>query len=158
MLQSKTIETVVGAFVLLGLGALLVLTMRVSNLSLASMSPRESYTVTAKFQNIGGLKVRAPVKMAGVVVGRVAAIGFDPKDFEAVVTLAMDGTYRRIPADSSASIYTAGLLGDQYVGLEAGGEEEFLTDGSAIGITESAVVLERLIGQFIYNNKNKGSN
>lgn len=156
MHHSKTIETVVGVFIALGLAALLVLAMRVSNLSVASLSGGQSYTVTARFQNIGGLKVRAPVKMAGVLVGRVADIGFDNESYEALVTLALDRQYAQIPADSSASIYTAGLLGEQYIGLEAGGDEEFLADGSQITMTESAVVLERLIGQFLYNKGQGG--
>ncbi len=151
MHHSKSIETVVGVFIAIGLGALLVLAMRVSNLTVASFSGGQSYEVTARFQNIGGLKVRAPVKMAGVLVGRVAGIGFDNASYEAEVVLAIDRQYSQIPADTSASIYTAGLLGEQYIGLEPGGDEEFLTGGSQITMTESAVVLERIIGQFLYN-------
>lgn len=156
MLQSKTVETVVGVFIAVGLGALLVLAMRVSNLTFASFSEEQSYTVVARFDNIGGLKVRAPVKMAGVLVGRVADIGFDSETYEAVVTMAIDRRFDRIPADSTASIYTAGLLGEQYIGLQAGGMDEFLGDGDQITLTESAVVLERVIGQFLYNKAQGG--
>ncbi|MCC7410210.1 MAG: outer membrane lipid asymmetry maintenance protein MlaD [Gammaproteobacteria bacterium] len=156
MLHSKTIETIVGAFILVGLGALLVLAMRVSNLSFASMTANGSYTVTAHFDNVGGLKVRSPVKMAGVVIGRVSNIGFDSATYEAVASLAIDRRYSDIPTDTTASIYTAGLLGEQYVGLEAGGADEFLQEGDQITLTESAVVLERIIGQFLYD-KGKGN-
>lgn len=151
MLHSKTIETIVGAFILVGLGALLVLAMRVSNLSFASMTENGSYTVTAHFDNVGGLKVRSPVKMAGVVIGRVSNISFDSATYEAVAALAIDSRYSDIPTDTTASIYTAGLLGEQYVGLEAGGADEFLQEGDQITLTESAVVLERIIGQFLYD-------
>lgn len=156
MLQSKTVETVVGVFIAVGLGALLVLAMRVSNLTFASLSQDQSYAVVARFDNIGGLKVRAPVKMAGVLVGRVADIGFDSETYEAVVTMAIDRRFDQIPVDTTASIYTAGLLGEQYIGLQAGGMDEFLGDGDQITLTESAVVLERVIGQFLYNKAQGG--
>lgn len=156
MVQSKTVETVVGVFVAAGLAALVVLAMRVGNLTLTGMSESETYTIEAHFENIGGLKVRSPVKMAGVVVGRVAGIGFDTTTYEAVATLKIDAGFSEIPEDTSASIYTAGLLGEQYVGLEPGGSDMFLQDGDKITLTEPAVVLERVIGQFLYRQGQGG--
>lgn len=137
----------VGLFVVAGVGALMFLALKVGSMS--SVNAAESYQVTASFDNIGGLKVRAPVKSAGVVVGRVTAIGFDDKAFEAKVTLSLDKRYA-FPKDSSASILTSGLLGEQYIGLEAGGDEVKLTNGNQVKLTQSAVVLENLIGQFLY--------
>lgn len=151
MLSSRTLETIVGLFIALGLGALLILALRVSNLTMASFGKNTSYQLRAKFENTGGLKVRAPVKMAGVVVGRVASIDLDNKLYEAVATLRIDERYNHIPRDTTANIYTAGLLGEQYISLQAGGDESFLKDGEEITLTQSAVVLEELIGQFLYN-------
>ena len=148
MLESKTLETIVGLFVALGLGALFILAMKVSNLS--SLGGEDGYEITARFLNIGGLKVRSPVKMAGVVVGRVKDIRLDEQTYEAVATLSVASEFDNIPSDTSASIYTAGLLGEQYVYLEPGGEDTFLMDGDRITLTQSAVVLEQLIGQFLY--------
>jgi len=147
-MAKKSIETLVGLFVLLGLLALLFVALKAANLS--SFGSQDSYTVSARFDNIGGLKARAPVRAAGVVVGRVTAISLDPKTFQGVVTLAIDRSFQ-FPKDSSAKILTAGLLGDQYVGLEAGGEVDNLSPGSLIKQTQSAVVLENLIGQFLFN-------
>lgn len=149
MLQSKTIETIVGIFVLLGLAALLMLSMQVSNLSTLGNTP--GYTIRAEFLNIGGLKVRSPVKMSGVVVGRVANIHIDENTYNAVVAMKINNNYKNIPEDTSANIYTAGLLGEQYVSLEPGGSETFLQEGDQIQITSDAVVLEQVIGQFMYN-------
>ena len=149
MLHSKTVEAIVGVFIALGLGALVVLALKVSNLSTMYTGP--SYEVTAQFGNVGGLKVRSPVKMAGVVVGRVADISFDQKTYEAVATLRIEDKYNEIPVDSTANIFTSGLLGEQYVSLDPGGSETFLKNGDRIKLTQSAVVLERLIGQFLYN-------
>ena len=148
MLESKTLETIVGLFVALGLGALFILAMKVSNLS--SLGGEDGYEITARFLNIGGLKVRSPVKMAGVVVGRVKDIRLDEQTYAAVATLSVASEFDNIPSDTSASIYTAGLLGEQYVYLEPGGEDTFLKDGDRITLTQSAVVLEQLIGQFLY--------
>ncbi|MEE8263032.1 MAG: outer membrane lipid asymmetry maintenance protein MlaD [Gammaproteobacteria bacterium] len=148
MLESKTVETIVGVFVALGLGALFILAMKVSDLS--SLGGEDGYEITARFLNIGGLKVRSPVKMAGVVVGRVKDIRLDEQTYEAVATLSVASEFDNIPSDTSASIYTAGLLGEQYVYLEPGGEDTFLMDGDRITLTQSAVVLEQLIGQFLY--------
>ncbi len=150
MFHSKLIETVVGLFVAMGLGALFLLTMQVSNLNLMTLGKEEGYEVRAKFENIGGLKVRAPVKMAGVLIGRVSDIEFDDKTYEAIAVMRINPRYDKIPADTTADIYTAGLLGEQYISLNPGGEETFLKDGDAITLTQSAVVLEQLIGQLLY--------
>lgn len=153
-MYSKTVEIGVGLFVALGLAALLMLAMKVSNL--AELTAPEGYQVTARFENIGGLKVRSPVTMAGVRMGRVTHIEFDDKSYEAVVRFSVDPRYVRIPMDTSASIFTAGLLGEQYIGLDAGGDEAFLTEGDEITLTQSAIVLEQVIGQFLYNKAADG--
>jgi phospholipid/cholesterol/gamma-HCH transport system substrate-binding protein len=143
----------VGLFVLLGFGAAAFLALKAGNL--ASFSTNETYLVKAQFDNIGGLKPRAPVKSAGVVVGRVTSIGFDDKKYQAIVTLSLDKRYV-FPKDSSAKILTSGLLGEQYVGLEAGADVANLSDGNPIKMTQSAVVLENLISQFLYGKANEG--
>ena len=142
----------VGLFILLGGVALSFLALRAGNLSSFSFAP--TYTLSAKFDNIGGLKVRAPVKSAGVVVGRVASIALDEKTFQAVVTVQVEKGYR-FPKDSSARILTSGLLGEQYIGLEAGGDEANLMAGATIQFTQSAIVLESLISQFLYSSAEK---
>jgi len=144
----RSIETLVGLFVLLGAVGLVFLALKAANL--ASFSSGDTYAVTAKFDNIGGLKVRAPVRSAGVTVGRVAAITLDTKTYQGVVRLEMS---REVvfPKDSSARILTAGLLGDQYIGLEPGAEEKTLAAGDVITQTQSAVVLESLISQFLFS-------
>jgi phospholipid/cholesterol/gamma-HCH transport system substrate-binding protein len=138
----------VGVFVLLGLLAIVFLALKAANL--ASFRVGSTYAVTAKFDNIGGLKVRAPVKSAGVTVGRVTAIALDAKSYQGAVTMELEQGIE-FPADTSAKILTSGLLGDQYIGLEPGGSEQNLKPGDAIKMTQSAVVLENLIGQFLYN-------
>ncbi|NOT17401.1 MAG: outer membrane lipid asymmetry maintenance protein MlaD [Sulfuriferula sp.] len=138
----------VGLFVLAGFAALLGLALKVGNMSSFSSAP--TYNVQADFNNIGSLKVRAPIKSAGVVVGRVSAIRFDNQNFEATVTLTLDGQYQ-FPKDTSAAIMTSGLLGEQFVALDAGGDVKNLATGDKIKITQSAVVLENLISQFLYN-------
>ena len=143
----------VGFFVALGLAALLFLALKVGNLSSAHLS--NTYELQAKFDNIGGLKVRGPVKSAGVVVGRIAEIKFDPASYEAVVTMHVDGRYQ-FPKDTFASIYTAGLLGEQFVGLDVGGDEKMLKPGETIAKTQSAVVLEKLISQFLFSKAADG--
>lgn len=148
-MQTRFLEIAVGAFVAAGLAALFMLSMKVSNLT--AVSTERGYPLEARFHDIGGLKVRAPVTLAGVTIGRVAAIGLDPHSYEAVVTMQIEGTYDRLPTDTSASIFTAGLLGENYVALEPGGEETFLKPGDDIKLTQSAVVLERLIGQFLFS-------
>lgn len=138
----------VGLFVAIGLGALLFLALKVGNLS--SSNYDEGYVLKAKFDNIGGLKVRAPVKSAGVVVGRVTDIQYDSQSFQAQVVLAMDSRYA-FPRDTFASILTSGLLGEQYIGLDPGGDTENLKTGEFVKKTQSAVVLEQLIGQFLFS-------
>ena len=152
-MNRSTIDLWVGIFVAIGLGALLFLALKVGNM--ASFSTAQTYKVQAKFSNIGGLKVRAPVKSAGVVVGRVAEIRFDNDSFEAVATMTLDASYK-FPRDSSAKILTSGLLGEQYVGLEAGGNPEMLKDGDRLRLTQSAVVLENLISQFLFSKAAEG--
>ena len=149
MARERKIEVAVGLFVAAGLAALLMLAVRVGNLTLQSDSG--SYRVMARFENIGGLKVRAPVSMSGIRIGQVVALGFDPETYEAVATLEIEGRYDRVPSDSSASIFTAGLLGEQYISISPGADEEFLAPGDEIGLTQSAMILERLIGQFLFD-------
>jgi phospholipid/cholesterol/gamma-HCH transport system substrate-binding protein len=142
----KGIETLVGLFVLLGMLGLVFLAMKAANLG--SVGGSDTYSVQARFDNIGGLKVRAPVRSAGVTVGRVTSISLDPKSFQGVVTMDIERAYN-FPKDSAAKILTAGLLGDQYIGMEPGGDDKNLAPGETIAQTQSAVVLENLIGQFI---------
>jgi len=148
-MESKTLDLWAGIFVFAGIVALFMLAMKVGNLSSFSWSTN-NYVLYANFENIGGLKVRAPVKSAGVVVGRIADIRFDNKDYVARVTLSLENRFQ-FPKDTFASILTSGLLGEQYVGLDAGGDSEFLQPGETIKKTQSAVVLEKLIGQFLFN-------
>ncbi|GHC74799.1 hypothetical protein GCM10007320_12260 [Pseudorhodoferax aquiterrae] len=147
MQRSKT-DVWVGLFVLLGAAAILFLALRAANLT--SLNLASTYQIAAKFDNIGGLKPKAAVKSAGVVVGRVDAIEFDDKSFQARVTLAMQSRYT-FPKDSSLKILTSGLLGEQYIGIEAGADDKNLAPGDTVTTTQSAVVLENLIGQFLYN-------
>lgn len=154
MFQSRTVEIWVGLFVAAGLAALFMLAMKVSNLS--SFTDEDGYTLTARFENIGGLKVRSPVTVSGVKIGRVAGISYDNENYEALVTLNISAQYDKLPADTSASILTAGLLGEQYIGLEPGGEEEYLKDGDRIQLTQSALVLEKIIGQFLFSKAAEG--
>jgi phospholipid/cholesterol/gamma-HCH transport system substrate-binding protein len=146
--MKRVVDIWVGLFLLLGFAALVFLAMRAGNMGNAGLS-RSTYDVTANFDNIGGLKPRAAVRSAGVVVGRVASIGFDDKAYQARVHITMDSSYQ-FPKDSSIKILTAGLLGEQYIGIEAGGDEKMLADGDRVSMTQSAVVLENLIGQFLY--------
>lgn len=147
-MQRKSLDLWVGLFVLLGAVALMFLALKAGNMS--SFSFEKTYTVSSRFDNIGGLKPRAPVKSAGVVVGRVGDISFDNQDYRALVKLQLQENYK-FPKDSSAKILTSGLLGEQYVGIEPGGDEADLADGDQIKMTQSAIVLENLISQFIYN-------
>jgi phospholipid/cholesterol/gamma-HCH transport system substrate-binding protein len=148
-MNTRGLEITVGAFMAAGLVALFFLAMQVSNL--ASITASEGYEVKARFDNIGGLKVRSPVSMAGVRIGRVVDIGYDQENFEAVVTMSIDPAYSQIPDDSIAKIYTSGLLGEQYVGLDPGGSLENLKAGSEVMMTQSALVLEEIIGQFLFS-------
>lgn len=152
-MERTTLDLWVGVFVAAGLAALMVLALKVGNMS--SVNLGDSYQLQAEFDNIGGLKVRAPVKSAGVVVGRVTQIKFDSERFEAVVVMKVDRRFQ-FPKDTSASIMTSGLLGEQYVGLEAGADAMKLTDGDSIKLTQSAVVLENLIGQFLFSKAADG--
>ena len=142
----KAIETTVGLFLLIGVAAMIWLALKVGNWS---PTTTHDYEVTARFDNIGGLTVKAPVTLAGVTIGRVASIGIDADDYSARITLQIDQAYDNLPTDTSAAILTSGLLGAQYVGLDPGAEETYLKDGDRIEITQSAVVLEHLIGQIL---------
>jgi len=146
---SRTVEVIVGFFVAIGFIALFFLSMQVSNLG--SLNSDGGYEVTARFENIGSLKVRSPVTVAGVKVGRVSEIEFDSETFEAFVTMKIDGRFDQFPLDSSASILTAGLLGEQYIGLDPGGDDELLVNQSELEITQSALLLEKIIGQFLFS-------
>ena len=137
----------VGLFVLAGILALAALSFRVGNLG--TQSTGDSYEVTAKFQDIGGLTAKSPVRMSGVTIGRVTGISIDPDDYEAVVYMEIFGQHQNLPLDTSASILTSGLLGSQFIGLEPGGDEDYLVQGSEIEFTQPALVLEKIIGRFI---------
>jgi phospholipid/cholesterol/gamma-HCH transport system substrate-binding protein len=154
-MKTRQLEILVGAFMAAGFLALFFLAMQVSNLG--TVNTGDSYKVYARFDNIGGLKAKAPVTMAGVEVGRVLDIYYDPQDFRAVAVLGIYEQFNGIPDDTFAKILTAGLLGEQYVGLDPGGSEQNLTDGSEIVITQSALVLEEVIGQFIYGKAQEGA-
>lgn len=155
MRSSAAIEIWVGIFVAMGLVALFFVAMQVSNLG-ELRTARGSYSVIARFENIGGLKVRAPVSMAGVNIGRVSRIAFDNKTYEAVVEMRIDPAYNTLPVDTSASILTAGLLGEQYVGLSPGGSDEHLKEGDEVELTQSALVLEQVISRFLFNKAESG--
>ncbi|MES2151580.1 MAG: outer membrane lipid asymmetry maintenance protein MlaD [Pseudomonadota bacterium] len=152
-MHRKTVDVWVGLFVLFGLAALLFLALKAGNMSTLSFS--KTYAITGKFDNIGGLKPQAPVKSAGVVVGRVGDIKFDDKSYQALVTLELEAGYK-FPKDSSLKILTAGLLGEQYIGIEPGGDTTNLVGGDRINRTQSAAVLEDLINQFIYSKAAEG--
>ena len=152
-MRKSAIDVWVGIFVAIGLLAALFLALKVGNMNAVSFQP--TYTITARFDNIGGLKPRAPVKSAGVVVGRIADIRFDDTTYQATVTMTLERSYQ-FPKDSSAKILTSGLLGEQYLGLEAGGSDQMLAEGNMITQTQSAVVLENLISQFLYNKAADG--
>ena len=146
-MNRHSIEIIVGLFVLAGIAALVMLTTKVGTLSGGGVD--DGYSVTAKFDNIGGLNVKAPVTMAGVRIGRVTDISVDPEDFVAVVKISISDEFDNLSTDTSAAILTSGLLGSQYVGLEQGAEEKLLAEGSEIKLTQSALQLEELIGQFV---------
>ena len=147
MQQTRTIEVGTGLFALLGIGALFFLTTQTTGRD--DFNVDDTFEVTARFDNVGSLKARAPVSMSGVTIGRVTDIVFDTDSLEAVATFVIDSKYDKIPDDSDASILTAGLLGSQYIGLQAGGSEFYLEDGSEILFTQTAIVLENLIGKFL---------
>lgn len=151
---SRGIEVTVGLFVALGLAAILVLAMKVSNLT--EVSGAGGYEVIAHFDNVGGLKVRSPVAMGGVRIGRVSGIEYDNTRYQALVHMSIDRRYDRIPVDTGAGIFTAGLLGEKYVGMEPGGADEYLKDNDEITITQPALLLEQVIGQFLYSKAADG--
>ena len=153
-MNRNTIDLWVGIFVAMGIGAILFLALKVGNLVAFGSTP--GYRLEAAFENIGGLKLRAPVKAAGVVVGRVERIRFDPSTYQAIVTMKIDEG-NQFTADTIASILTSGLLGEVYVGLDVGGDTKMLGDGARIPKTQSAVVLEKLIGQFLFDKAAAGS-
>ncbi|MGQ0546025.1 MAG: outer membrane lipid asymmetry maintenance protein MlaD [Betaproteobacteria bacterium] len=152
-MNRSTIDLWVGVFVVAGFVALIFLALRVGNL--ASFNTGQVYRIEAKFGNIGGLKVRGPVKSAGVVVGRVVDVRFDNESFEAVVLMDIEQGYQ-FPRDTTAKILTSGILGEQYIGLEAGGDAKMLAAGERLRLTQSAVVLENLISQFLFNKAAEG--
>jgi len=152
-MERSMLDLWVGIFVVAGIAALVILAFKVGNMS--SMGGGETYSITANFDNIGGLKPRAAIKSAGVVVGRVTAISFNNDRFTAKVTMAIEKNYQ-FPKDTTASILTSGLLGEQYVGLEGGGDEQMLKSGDSIRLTQSAVVLEKLISQFLFDKAAEG--
>jgi len=155
--NNRAIEIGVGLFVAAGFAALFMLAMQVSNLGTFGGGNGDSYSISATFSNVGGLKVRAPVTVSGVRVGRIDAIDYDLQAYEAVVVMRIDSAYDRFPEDTTASIFTSGLLGEQYIALEPGGSMENLVDGSRIQLTQSALVLEQIIGQFLYSMTNSDS-
>lgn len=149
MLQTRSVELGTGLFVLLGMGALFFLSTQTTGGD--DFEADQTFTVEARFENIGSLRTRAPVAMSGVTIGRVTSVHFDPETLEAVVGFVIDSQFDQIPDDSDASILTSGILGSQYIGLQAGGSDMYLEDGSEILFTQSAIVLENLIGKFLVN-------
>lgn len=156
MKNNRSLEIGTGLFVLLGFAALAFLTTQLPGTSLKLSGGPPTYGVTAKFDNVGDLKAGSPVTMAGVTIGRVESIRFDPKDYKAAVTLRIENQYSEIPDDSDASIQTAGLLGGKYIGIGPGGSETFLKEGGQIEFTQSAIVLESLVNKFFANMADKG--
>ena len=150
MQQTRSVELGTGLFVLLGMAALFFLTTQTTGSD--NFSGNDAYAVTARFENVGSLKDRAPVAMSGVTIGHVTEVRFDPEALDAEVTFVIDSRYDQIPDDSDASILTAGLLGSQYIGLQAGGSEFYLEEGSEIQFTQSAIVIENLISKYLFNN------
>jgi phospholipid/cholesterol/gamma-HCH transport system substrate-binding protein len=150
MQHTSTQDTLVGLFVASGIVGLFFLALQVSNLS--SFVEEDSYTITARFENSGGLKIKSPVSAAGVKIGKVSNISFDPKTYESVVQMNINSQYNTIPDDTTASIFTAGLLGEQYVNLEPGGSDVYLQNDGKIEITQSAIILEKAIGQFLFKS------
>ncbi|MCK5395880.1 MAG: outer membrane lipid asymmetry maintenance protein MlaD [Gammaproteobacteria bacterium] len=148
-MTSRKIEILVGLFVAAAIAAFFMLAMNVSNMS--SYNGGEKYELTARFDNIGGLKVRSPVAAGGVRIGRVTDIQYNSDTYEAIVSMAIDEQYNKFPIDTAASILTSGLLGEQFIGFEPGAEEDFLKQGDVIDLTQSALVLEQIIGQFLYS-------
>jgi phospholipid/cholesterol/gamma-HCH transport system substrate-binding protein len=153
MQQTRSVEVGTGLFVLLGMGALFFLTTQTTGGD--DFTAEETFTVEARFENIGSLRNRAPVAMSGVTIGRVTEVRFDSATLEAVVSFVVDSQFDQIPDDSDASILTSGILGSQYIGLQAGGSDTYLENGSEMMFTQSAIVLENLIGKFLVNAGSK---
>ncbi len=153
MSNTKTVEILVGIFVSFGLVSLLILALNVSNLG--GFGSSHYYTVIAKFDNVSGLKDRSAVMIAGVTVGRVSSITVDPLTFEAIVKITIDDKFNEVPVDSDAGIYTAGLLGEKYIGITPGGAPDFLEQGSEIRLTQSSIILEKLISRFLFSQAEK---
>ncbi|MCK5831184.1 MAG: outer membrane lipid asymmetry maintenance protein MlaD [Methylococcales bacterium] len=149
MQNTKTQDTLVGLFVVIGIAAICFMAFKISNLS--SFSKQNVYTITARFENSGGLKIKSPVSIAGVRIGRVSKISVDKDSYESIVEMYINSQYK-LPDDTTASIFTAGLLGEQYVSLEPGGSEEVINPNGVIDITQSAIVLEEMIGQFLFKD------
>lgn len=156
MQQTRAVELGTGLFVLLGLAALFFLITQTTGSD--AFSGGESYTVSARFSNVGSLKERAPVAMSGVTIGRVRTVEFDPVGLEAIVTFEIDEQFSQIPEDSDASILTAGLLGSQYIGLQAGGSDFYLEEGSEVQFTQSAIVIENLISKYLFRGGSDDEN
>ncbi|GMV68113.1 MAG: hypothetical protein AMXMBFR76_05520 [Pseudomonadota bacterium] len=156
MNQTRLMELVVGLFVCLGLAAIFLLTLQVSTSS--DLERKDAYAIKARFDNVGSLRVRAPVTLAGVRIGRVTAVDVDPETFQAEVEISIDRRYDKLPTDSSAAIQTAGILGEQYIALQPGGALDSLKAGDRIGFTQSAIVLENLIGRFLTQTGNESEN
>lgn len=148
-MSSRRIEIMVGLFVAAAVAAFFMLALKVSNMS--SYGNGDSYELIARFDNIGGLKVRSPVAAGGVRIGRVSDIQYNSETYEAVVRMSIDAKYDKFPLDTAASVLTSGLLGEQFIGLEPGAEEDFLKNGDSIDLTQSALVLEQIVGQFLYS-------
>jgi phospholipid/cholesterol/gamma-HCH transport system substrate-binding protein len=156
MQQTRSVEIGTGLFIFLGLAAVFFLTTRATGLS--SQLDDDAYEVHARFENVGSLKDRAPVSMSGVTIGRVTSVEFDAERLEAVVTMKINSKYDQIPDDTDASILTSGLLGSQYIGLQAGGSDTFLADGSEIEFTQSAIVLEKMISKYLFSSGGSDEN
>lgn len=154
MQKSFLVEVWVGVFVAIGIAALLFLAFSVSNLS--DYQSSEKYELTARFTNVGGLKPRSPVTVSGVKIGEVKQVYFDQEMYDAVVILSINSKFDALPEDTSASIFTAGLLGEQYIGLDPGGSDEYLEDGGEITLTQSAIILEKVIGEFLFRQAQGG--
>lgn len=155
MMKSKMVEIMVGLFVAAGIVALFMLAMKVSNLN--AFSVKDGYTLVAHFDNVGGLKAQSPVSASGVRIGRVTSIEYDQQGYEAEVRMVIDPKYDRLPQDTSAGIYTSGLLGEQYISLEPGASDTYLKDGDRLTLTQSALVLEQVIGQYLFSQAADGA-
>ena len=155
MMNVKIIEITVGFFVAAGIAALFMLAMKVSNLS--SFTGQDGYELSARFDNIGGLKEMSPVNAGGVRIGRVTSIDYDQNSYEAIVRMQINPQYNRLPKDTTASIFTSGLLGEQYISLEPGGDTVYLKSGDQIKLTQSAIVMEQVIGQFLFSKASEGA-